>query len=110
MCFHDRLPTEELKKKASQSRMDFLTLAYVDDVWSHTFKDLGRAEKLAAILRISGFLLLGYNGWNVPKAEKDGCYSTLHKFSGVGFNTQDAGQVTCFFTRDRVEKNLHFGS
>ena len=43
LCFHDRLPTKELKKKAAQSRMDFLTLAYVDDVWSHTFKDLGRA-------------------------------------------------------------------
>ena len=32
MCFHDRLPTKELKQKAAQSRMDFLTLAYVDDV------------------------------------------------------------------------------
>ena len=64
---HDALP-EEMKKKASASWMDFLTLAYVDDVWAHTFKDMGRAEKLAAILRVSGFLLLGYNGWNIPKA------------------------------------------
>ena len=86
MCFHDRLPTKEPKKKAAQSRMDFLTLAYVDDVWSHTFKDLGRAEKLAAILRISGFLLLGYNGWNIPKAEKDGFYCADHNSSKLEFN------------------------
>ena len=56
MQFHHSLPVE-LKIKAAKSRMDYLTLAYVDDVWSHTFKDLGRAEKLAAVLRISGFLL-----------------------------------------------------
>ena len=65
LCFHDRLPTVELKKKAAQSRMNFLTLGFVDDVWAHTFNDLGRAEKLAAILRISRFLLLGYNGFGI---------------------------------------------
>ena len=74
--FHHLLP-EHLKSSAAQSRMDYLTLAYVDDVWSHTSKDLGRAEKLAAGLRMSDFLLLGYNGWNVPKAEKDGTSSLV---------------------------------
>ena len=57
---HDALPLH-MKKKASASWMDFLTLAYVDDVWAHTFKDMNRTEKLAAIARIAGFLLLGYN-------------------------------------------------
>jgi hypothetical protein len=103
---HDTLP-EDMKKKASASWMDFLTLAYVDDVWAHTFKDMGRAEKLAAILRVSGFLLLGYNGWNIPKADKDGFFSVLHKYSGVGFNTSDPNEITCFFTKDRLLKNLH---
>ena len=58
---HDALPGH-LKTRASASWMDFLTLAYVDDVWAHTFKDMTRADKLAAIVRTAGFLLLGYNG------------------------------------------------
>ena len=64
--------------------MDFLALAYVDDVWAYTFKDLSRAEKLAVVLRVSGHLLLGYSGctWNIPKAEKEGFVSVLHKYSG----------------------------
>ena len=106
LSLHSRLPAD-LQKKAAASWMDFLALAYVDDVWAHTFKDLGRAAKLAAVLRVSGYLLLGYNGWNIPKAEKDGFFSVLHKYSGVGFNTSDPNEITLFFTRDRLEKNLH---
>ena len=94
--FSRQVTNEGTKEESSSIKDGLPDTAYVDDVCSHTFKDLGRAEKLAAILRISGFLLLGYNGWNIPKAEKDGFYSTLHKFSGVGFNTQEAGQVPCF--------------
>ena len=30
----------------------------------------------------------------------------LHKYSGVGFNTADPDEITCFFTTDRLVKNL----
>jgi hypothetical protein len=30
----------------------------------------------------------------------------LHKYSGVGFNTADPDEITCFFTTDRLLKNL----
>ena len=44
----------------------------------------------------------------MPKAETNCFLSVLHKYSGVGFNTSNADETTCFFTRDKVEKKLHF--
>ena len=74
------------QQRAKLRWKDFLAFAYVDDLWAFTSHVGGNTKKLAQVLRVAGHLLLGYDGWSKKKAIADGFLSSMHKYTGMGFN------------------------
>ena len=66
----------------------------------------GRPQTLAHVLSTAGSLLMGVGAWSISKAEEDGFYAWLHKFTDIVIDTSDAHRTFVSFTMDRLEKMI----
>ena len=58
-----------------------MAFAHVDDLWTFTPLVGHKTKLLAQVLRVTGHLLLGYDGWSRKKAITDGFFSSVHKYT-----------------------------
>ena len=83
-----------------------ITFMYVDDLHATTKNDLSKAQQLADNVRVAGHLLLGYQSWSFGKADDEGFFAWLQKFTDLVINTGLSREPRASFTMDRIEKCL----
>ena len=83
-----------------------MSFMYVDYLLAGSFRHLKKNRILADGVRTIGHLLLWYQSWSFSKAEEEGVFAHLHKYTGIVLNTSLSQEPRASFASDRIAKCL----